>query len=764
TDRVVVTGEVDSNTLGDYVLNYTVADSEGLTTTVLRKITVKEKEVLPVPESNFGVGQGIEWPQQVNAPFVDMCLWTGDQDYANNGVIDLAKISAETGLEFFNLGFIKALGGTQASGDKLNWAWGGFPTLNETSTDQWQYEGLKRSIKEVREAGGDVAISLGGLNGLALWEATEDVDILTNTYMELVTGYGLTRLDLDIEGGAQGKEKNRINAQAIKRVQDATGVEIVLTLPVMPDGLTYLGKGTVEAFLEAGVDVSVVNLMTMCYGASVPDYAVGSVQAVDSVMRQLKDMYRAVGVTLTDKEAYAKLGTTPSIGFETEAHPIFTVDQSRMVVEHATQKGLAMTSFWSLNRDSKLDSNTGVPSKYAFTEVFKTFGEEITPEINTKPELRGVADITISIGEVFDKMQGVTAYDQEDGDLTDAIVVEGEVDTNVAGSYNLIYTVVDSEGLEDRATRQVAVEPKVNKAPVIAGANNVTLTVGDSFDEMAGVTAHDEEDGDLTNAIVVVGEVDTNVAGIYDLTYTVVDSEGLEARATRQVTVEPKVNKAPVIAGANNVTLVEGDTFDEMAGVTAHDEEDGDLTNAIVVEGEVDADVAGIYDLTYTVADSEGLETTATRVITVKAKPDPNNTYDSNKQYNSGDKVMYNDKEYTAKWWTQGDIPGEADVWEVTVELNPDGSQEYIPGKAYVEGDEVHYNGKNYIAKWWTTSVPGSDESWRLASEEGNTSSQEYVPGKAYTGGETVVYEGETYTAKWWTTAIPGSDDSWERQ
>ncbi|MCU6396748.1 hypothetical protein KW820_22735, partial [Enterobacter quasiroggenkampii] len=127
------------------------------------------------------------------------------------------------------------------------------------------YQGIKKSIQELRELGGDVAISLGGLNGTPFWEATQDVEALTNTYMDIVQGYGLTRLDLDIEGSAQDKGKNIANAKAIKKLQDATGVDIVLTVTVLPSGLTWNQLDVLEAYLSQGVDVEVVNIMTMCY-------------------------------------------------------------------------------------------------------------------------------------------------------------------------------------------------------------------------------------------------------------------------------------------------------------------------------------------------------------------------------------------------------------------------------------------------------------------------------------------------------------------
>lgn len=87
------------------------------------------------------------------------------------------------------------------------------------------------------------------------------------------------------------------------------------------------------------------------------------------------------------------------------------------------------------------------------------------------------------------------------------------------------------------------VDPPVveNEAPVIKGVVAAkTIEVGTTFDPMAGVTASDKEDGDLTASIVVSGKVNTAVAGIYTLIYSVKDKEGLEAKAQSKITVKEK--------------------------------------------------------------------------------------------------------------------------------------------------------------------------------------------------------------------------------
>lgn len=80
---------------------------------------------------------------------------------------------------------------------------------------------------------------------------------------------------------------------------------------------------------------------------------------------------------------------------------------------------------------------------------------------------------------------------------------------------------------------------------------------------------------------------------------------------------------APVFAGVGDVSVDYGADFDPLAGVTATDDVDGDVTAGIKVSGSVDTSKAGVYTLTYTVSDKAGNEATATRKVTVKEKPDP---------------------------------------------------------------------------------------------------------------------------------------------
>ncbi|MCM3038762.1 DUF5011 domain-containing protein [Paenibacillus motobuensis] len=633
TSRITVTGEVNTNIAGKYELVYSVTDSQGLTAEQKRTITVIEAAA---PGYNFGVGQGIEWPKQVNSPFIDMVAWVTKPGYFYNSAPNLARISEDTGVKFFNLGFIQSISRQIVDG-KVEWGWGGYSVLNEKHADNAQYQGIKQSIREIREMGGDVTISLGGLNGVTFWEVTQDTDTLFNTYMELVQGYGLTRLDLDIEGGAQNKALNAVNAKAIKKLQDATGVDIILTLPVLPSGLTSVQLDVLEAYLSAGVDVKVVNIMTMCYGNGTllpgENYGSASLRAVDSTKNQVKQYFKQfASIDLTDEEAYGIIGTTASIGFEGAAHPVFTTEWSQWVVDHAIEKGLAMTSFWSMNRDAMLENNSGVTAQYQFTDIFKAFGNGSTPPVASKPVIHGATDKTIFVGEQFDPREGVTATDKKDGDLTERIVIEGAVDSSTPGAYKLVYSVENSQGQQAVAERNITVAEKINHKPVIHGATDKTILVGEQFDPREGVTASDEEDGNLTDRIVIEGTVDSSTPGTYKLVYTIEDSQGLQASAERHITV---------IDGL-------ADTYDPKKVYLEGD--------SVIYKGEK-------YTAKWWVQ-GQAPDTSQAWQKELIPNEDGSVDYVPGNVYVGGDLVRYEGKLYQAKWWTMS-IPGSDDSWKL---------------------------------------------------------------------------------------------------
>lgn len=106
----------------------------------------------------------------------------------------------------------------------------------------------------------------------------------------------------------------------------------------------------------------------------------------------------------------------------------------------------------------------------------------------------------------------------------------------------------------DLSRETIQVSHQSNETPVIL-ANDVTLQVGDKFNPLDGVSAEDTEDGDLTKDVKVIeNTVNTAVAGIYKVTYSVTDSNGNTATKTIQVEVQKDITINPMTELDDTVT------------------------------------------------------------------------------------------------------------------------------------------------------------------------------------------------------------------
>ncbi|MEH8183516.1 immunoglobulin-like domain-containing protein [Aeromonas allosaccharophila] len=238
--------------------------------------------------------------------------------------------------------------------------------------------------------------------------------------------------------------------------------------------------------------------------------------------------------------------------------------------------------------------------------------------------------------------------------------INWDMGRNAAGqSYNESFIKSYGPFIHD----QEITPPIDNGKPVFSGVSDTRIKQGTAFDPMAGVTANDKEDGDLTGQILVEGSVDSQRIGLYPLTYKVSDRDNNVTEQVRSVEV---YSMKPVFSGVTDTTLELGTAFDPMTGVSAHDEEDGDLTAQIKVSGSVDSNKVGRYTLTYQVSDSAGQLVTQQRNVTVKEQGAIcENSWDAKKVYVGGDIVSHNGKNWLAGWWTQNEEPGTTGDWGV---------------------------------------------------------------------------------------------------
>ncbi|MBC2166945.1 DUF5011 domain-containing protein [Listeria booriae] len=292
----------------------------------------------------------------------------------------------------------------------------------------------------------------------------------------------------------------------------------------------------------------------------------------------------------------------------------------------------------------------------------------VTVTSNDAPTIEAT-DHTLKKGAKFDPMADVTATDAEDGNLTKEIkITANDVDTSQEGTYHVTYSVTDSD--ENTTTKEITVTVTSNDAPTIT-ATDKTLKRGDTFDALAEVSAADKEDGDLTSNIqVIANDVNPDQEGTYSVTYSVTDSDN--NTTTKQINVTVTSNELPVITATDH-TIKKGSNFDPMSEVSATDKEDGDLTDAIkITANNVNTNKEGIYQITYSVTDSDDNTTTkdVTVIVTSNEKPAiqaEDQTIKKGSKFNPIADVTATDQE-------DGDITKTIEVIRNTVDTTKEGT------------------------------------------------------------------------------------------
>lgn len=150
-----------------------------------------------------------------------------------------------------------------------------------------------------------------------------------------------------------------------------------------------------------------------------------------------------------------------------------------------------------------------------------------------------------------------------------------------------------------------------NTAPAINGVADQAVEAGSEFDALAGVTATDAEDGDITSLITIEatpaltfknGKATPETAGSYELVYSVTDKGGETVEAYATLTVTKQTGEATVLYAfdfADQTVDAKGWTAKVAEGVAATGElKQGayvfDITNPGAGDGDIQLVLLGL--------------------------------------------------------------------------------------------------------------------------------------------------------------------------
>lgn len=197
-------------------------------------------------------------------------------------------------------------------------------------------------------------------------------------------------------------------------------------------------------------------------------------------------------------------------------------------------------------------------------------------------------------------LQGVTASDPQDGDLTDRIIIGGKsklIDNNTAVVTFLVFDSDDNMGSCTRRIRYTDYH-----RPRLAVEKPLVFTPKEDITLLDRLSATDVVDGDLSDRIRASTLSATDNSEVYLISVQVTNSIGDTAWVKLPVLVKETKPMAPDILLTSYLTYIDqGSTFDPwdyISSVTINGAPA--VLSAVSIDNPVDTSIANFYHVTYT--------------------------------------------------------------------------------------------------------------------------------------------------------------------
>lgn len=213
-------------------------------------------------------------------------------------------------------------------------------------------------------------------------------------------------------------------------------------------------------------------------------------------------------------------------------------------------------------------------------------------------------------------LEGLTARDETDGDLTDRIMVASTSHFLEQGLMNVKYVVFDRHHNAATLTRKVLYTDY--ESPQFSLSVPSVYARGQNFDLLKFVHVEDCIEGDISNRIrIITNMVNMYATGVYPVTLEAANSCGDVAQLTLWVTVTNQQNTAVIALDKYIAYVDQGTTFDPYSYINSVKNISGvPLQKELVqVSGNVDMNTPGTYLIEYEYSDGSNTGLTTMTVV-----------------------------------------------------------------------------------------------------------------------------------------------------
>lgn len=212
-------------------------------------------------------------------------------------------------------------------------------------------------------------------------------------------------------------------------------------------------------------------------------------------------------------------------------------------------------------------------------------------------------------------LQGVTASDSRDGDLTDQIMISNVSQLITDNTAKVTYMVFDASN--NMASWSRTVRYTDYEKPRFHLSLALEYTVGETVTLLDRLTASDVIDGDISDHIRITAQDLDTIPGIYNITAQVSNSLGDTASLPLRVVIREQGQVRMVHLTEQLIYLNVGDPFeaeDYIKSVRNRSNQTVDKSH-VNIEDAVDTETPGHYFVTYTYTDGGVVDTVYLSVV-----------------------------------------------------------------------------------------------------------------------------------------------------
>ena len=245
---------------------------------------------------------------------------------------------------------------------------------------------------------------------------------------------------------------------------------------------------------------------------------------------------------------------------------------------------------------------------FALAIFYTQFYQDVVP-----PQIRMDADtLTVSVADGDEALlQGVTATDNRDGDISGSVIVEDVSQLTGPNSARVRYIVFDKA--ENYATASRTVVYSDYEAPRISILQPLVYNVGEVVALQGRVIARDCLEGNITSSIRLSSQdLNNKSAGTYHLTIWAMNRLGDVSTVEVPVIMREEDPDAPVIELTQYLVYLErGEEFNPRTYFKAYFENESSRLrrsyDQLEVTGEVDTETPGTYEVSYAAVNRQGI-------------------------------------------------------------------------------------------------------------------------------------------------------------